>query len=142
MNICKDISKSIQEDAKYIREKVFIEEQDFQNEFDELDEKSFHLVIYLDGQAAATGRLIPNEESKVYSIGRVAVLQEYRNYKLGNKVLEYLEEKAKEEGAVKLELSAQYAVMKFYQKNGYYEKGVIYYDEHCPHILMEKNLLS
>lgn len=140
MNISKSISRDIQEDAKYIREKVFIEEQGFLNEFDELDDKSFHLVIYLDGQAAATGRLIPNEESEVYAIGRVAVLQEYRNYKLGNKVLEYLEEKAREEGAQKLELSAQCSVMKFYQKNGYYEKGDIYYDEHCPHIHMEKNL--
>ncbi|SMB79629.1 Predicted N-acyltransferase, GNAT family [Desulfonispora thiosulfatigenes DSM 11270] len=141
MNLKRDFYKGLTNDVRYIREKVFVEEQGFQNEFDEIDDKATHLIITDNGKAVATGRLfISNTKENVYTIGRVAVLLEYRNLNLGNKVLEFLEEKAKEEGSHKIELSAQCEVQRFYEKNGYIAKGDIYYDEFCPHIQMEKIL--
>lgn len=141
MYLEKCFFKRLSDDVRYIREKVFVEEQGFHNEFDENDEKSFHLVIYYDGKPAGTGRVFANDIlNKVFTIGRVAVLSQYRNLHLGNKILESLEQKAREEGAIKIELSAQCTVQDFYRKNGYVASGDIYYDEFCPHIHMEKIL--
>jgi len=145
MNIENILLTKLTDDEKFIREKVFIEEQGFSNEFDEIDEQSIHLLLYIDKKPVATGRLYKKmtdgENTEViYAIGRVAVLPEYRKLHLGSKVLELLEEKAKEIGAGKIELSAQCAVREFYEKNGYVAKGDIYYDEFCPHIRMEKSL--
>lgn len=139
MVITKIIKKGLPEEAKYIREKVFVEEQGFQNELDELDSVAFHLVIFCDGHKAATGRLIPRED-KSFKIGRVAILKEYRDLRLGYKIMEYLEEKAREEGAINIVLSSQCSVQGFYEKNGYTPFGDVYYDEHCPHITMKKEL--
>ena len=46
--------QSLTEDAKRIREEVFVEEQGFQQEFDETDSDAHHLVWYEAGEAAAT----------------------------------------------------------------------------------------
>lgn len=43
-------------EARKIREQVFVEEQGFENEFDELDAQVPHAVLFMDGQAVATGR--------------------------------------------------------------------------------------
>lgn len=141
MELKKSFFKGLSDDVRYIREKVFVEEQGFQNEFDEYDKQAIHLVIYYDSKAVATGRVFKKSPlNKVYIIGRVAVLSEYRKLHLGNKLLELLEKKAKEEGASKIELSAQCEVQNFYKKNGYVTSSEIYYDEFCPHIQMEKLL--
>lgn len=141
MKLEKRFFKGLSDDVKYIRETVFVKEQGFQNEFDEYDSKAIHLVIYCDDKATATGRLFRKDDNtSEYTIGRVAVLLDYRKLHLGQKVLEFLEEKAKESGANKIELSAQCKVEGFYKKYGYFSSGEIYYDEFCPHIHMEKNL--
>jgi predicted GNAT family N-acyltransferase len=141
MKLEHSFSTGLSGDVRYIREKVFVEEQGFQNEFDEHDSQAIHLVIYYNNRAVATGRLFTKHaDSKVYTIGRVAVLQQFRKLHLGKKVLELLEEKARGEGAKKIELSAQCEVQDFYKRNGYAARGDIYYDEFCPHIHMEKIL--
>ena len=33
-------------DAKIVRQRVFVEEQGFENEFDEIDDFAYHLVVY------------------------------------------------------------------------------------------------
>ena len=48
-------------EAKTIREKVFMEEQVFKNEFDEYDEMVPHALLFMEGRAVATGRLLPGE---------------------------------------------------------------------------------
>lgn len=141
MKLEKRFFKGLSDDVKFIRETVFVKEQGFQNEFDEYDSEAIHLVIYCDDKAAATGRLFTKDTNKeTYTVGRVAVLKEYRKLHLGQKVLEFIEEKAREEGVKKIELSAQCQVEGFYKKYGYTSSGDVYYDEHCPHIHMEKIL--
>lgn len=44
------VSERITEDARSIRESVFMDEQGFSHEFDQTDETSFHIVAY-DGDA-------------------------------------------------------------------------------------------
>ena len=128
--------KTLCEDAKQIREKVFVQEQGFQNEFDELDKTALHLVLYNDGNAAGTARMMPVEDDpEARVLGRIAILPQYRGLHLGNLILRSLEEKAREQGARKTVVSAQCRARLFYEKNGYQASGEIYLDEYCEHIL-------
>lgn len=123
-------------DAKMIREKVFMEEQGFQNEFDDIDFKALHLVLYQEQKPVGCARMF--EEDGTMTLGRIAVLKEYRHLHLGSLILQHLERKAKELGFHKTQLSAQVRASDFYMKNGYAKEGEEYLDEYCPHIHMVK----
>lgn len=126
--------------AAKIREQVFIGEQGFKNEFDEIDTDAWHVVIFVDGKAAATGRLFIDNSGTAH-IGRVAVLKAFRRQNLGSFVVAALEKKAFDLGYTQKELSAQLQAFPFYEKHGYSPVGEEYLDEHCPHIRMIKKML-
>lgn len=134
------LTKGLPVDAKLIRRKVFVEEQGFQNEFDETDSRAVHAVVYENGRPAATGRLFESGADKTMIIGRVAVLKEFRGKGLGGAVISALEEKAREKGAKELELTAQTRVKEFYEHLGYVSSNEQSYDEGVPHIKMRKTL--
>ena len=46
-------------EAKQIRQTVFVEEQGFHNEFDAMDAEAWHVVLWKDEHAIATGRTFP-----------------------------------------------------------------------------------
>lgn len=143
MKIEKQFFTNLNDDLRSIREIVFVEEQGFTDEFDDrdIDNISFHLLLYIEGKPVATGRLYQKDPLKnIYIIGRLAVLSDYRKLSLGGVVLTSLEEKAKECGAASIELSAQCRVQGFYEKHGYRTIGSSYLDGDCPHILMIKDL--
>lgn len=125
--------------AMMIRQKVFVEEQGFRDEFDDTDAAAFHVVFFENGHAAATGRLFGDPAASMH-IGRVAVLKEYRGRSLGSLVITTLEKKACDLGCLTVELSAQTRVRAFYEKLGYTAEGDEYLDESCPHIKMVKIL--
>ncbi|MCD7949115.1 MAG: GNAT family N-acetyltransferase [Erysipelotrichaceae bacterium] len=125
-------------DAKMIREEVFIKEQGFQNEFDDIDQHCFHLVIYIDHQPVGCARMY--EENQQMILGRIAVLKSYRHLHLGSCILEILENKAIELGYHSIYLSAQVRASDFYLKNGYIRYGKEYLDEYCPHCHMKKDI--
>lgn len=125
-------------DAKHIRQQVFVEEQGFQNEFDEIDERACHVVLYDGARPIAVGRMY--EENGVAIIGRIAVLPEYRCHHLGATVIRRLEKEAVKAGYKRVGLSAQCRVRGFYEKQGYRAMGETYLDEFCEHIHMEKAL--
>lgn len=58
--------------AQAIRQKVFVEEQGFQLEFDGTDPIAWHAVLWLEQVPAATGRTFPSETEGVFTIGRIA----------------------------------------------------------------------
>lgn len=130
------------DDAKIIRQSVFIDEQGFENEFDETDDKSVHLVFYIGESPAAVCRYyregLTDSEEDVFRIGRVAVMKEFRGRNLGSKIMEAAEFEISKDGGRKIILSAQTRVKGFYEKSGYAQIGKEYYDEFCPHIKMEK----
>ena len=129
--------------AAEIRREVFIEEQKFSNEFDETDQTAWHALLLISGQAAATARAFPDpQDPRTYHIGRVAVRKQYRGQKLGQKVMEALEEKLSDLGANTITLSAQVRVQGFYEALGYHAQGEPYFDEYCPHICMIKQLIK
>lgn len=128
-------------EAIKIRTKVFMEEQGFVQEFDDIDKKAYHLIIYEDNQPVANGRLFKDDiQENAYIIGRLAVMKNYRNRHLGSKLIKLLEEQVKILNGKKISLSAQCQAKQFYEKLGYKASGDVYLDEACPHIHMEKFL--
>lgn len=126
-------------EACRIRQAVFVDEQGFHNEFDEIDPEAWHVVLWEDGAALATGRVFPKQDSDgVWTIGRVAVLKPYRGKGLGALVVQKLEQVAAQHGAKAFILSAQVRAQGFYEAIGYHAKGETYLDEYCPHVTMTK----
>ncbi len=124
--------------AGRIREDVFLTEQGFSTEYDDIDKLAYHFIVYDGEKPIATARLYGNENP--YHIGRVAVIREYRSKGIGAYVMSETEMFAKEQGISSLVLSAQVRASDFYRKCGYTEFGNEYMDEFCPHIDMMKKL--
>ena len=127
--------------AMRIRENVFVEEQGFLDEFDDMDYTATHLVLYYNTISAATCRFYPFEEEGAYILGRIAVVKEFRGKGLGMHLIQEAENKVKEAGGTRVLLAAQTLASGFYEKQGYTAFGDIFFDEHCPHIWMRKLLV-
>ena len=125
--------------CKIIREEVFIKEQKFENEFDDIDSYAYHELILINDKPIATARIF-QEENGSYHLGRVCVIKEFRGQNLGKALLYNMESYAKMLGAKEMCLSAQTRAKDFYKKCGYIEYGEEFYDEYCPHINMKKSL--
>lgn len=124
-------------DAEYIRTMVFVEEQGVSKdiEMDDLDNEAIHVVMYNENLPVATGRII-EIESKVYKIGRVAVLKEFRGQKLGHKIMDKLIDTCKERGFKKIKLNAQIRAKDFYKSLGFTEEGEVFLEANIEHIAM------
>lgn len=125
-------------DAVIIRTKVFVEEQGFKNEFDDIDDTSIHTVVYDNDKPIATGRLF--EEDGKHYVGRIAVIKEYREKKIGSIVMKSLESEAVKANIQEIYLLAQLQAKGFYEKLGYKSLNIYNMDEFCPHVTMKKNL--
>ncbi|MCI5603646.1 MAG: GNAT family N-acetyltransferase [Clostridiales bacterium] len=130
----------LSDDAKIIRKQVFMEEQGFKNEFDDIDNISFHIVMYDENRPVATCRVYEDIVKNEYILGRLSVVKEYRGMSLGAKMIGEAEKIVKEKGGTSIRLHAQCRVTPFYGQQGYKEYGVIEDDEGCPHIWMKKQL--
>ena len=118
-----------------LRIEIFVKEQGVpeENEFDDFDLQVPHLVIFLDGEAVATGRVIPYGENTV-KIGRIAVKKDKRGLHLGEKIVLELLRKSKEDGAKKVYVGAQTHAVGFYEKCGFTLVGTPeYLEEKIPH---------
>ena len=118
-----------------LRIEIFVKEQGVpqENEFDDYDMQVPHLVIFLDGEAVATGRNIPYGENTI-KIGRIAVKKEKRGLHLGEKIVKELIRKAREDGAKTVKVGAQTHAVGFYEKCGFKLVGTPeYLEENIPH---------
>lgn len=142
MNI-KIYTDGLPSEAKEIREAVFVEEQGFLQEFDQVDETAVHIVLYDDGQApVATCRIFRDQRADSYIIGRLAVVRGYRDKKIGGVLLRQAEQYIVGQNGQSAALCAQCRVMDFYRKCGYTPYGEVKDDEGCPHIWMRKPLVT
>jgi ElaA protein len=124
-------------DAHAIRRRVFIEEQGIseKGEMDGTDSSCVHLVAYDDdGRAAATGRIVVTREA--FTIGRVAVLAEYRKSGYGTLIMQTLIHACYTMGGVRQQIHAQTSARGFYEKLGFVAYGEEYAEEGIPHISM------
>ena len=132
----------LDDDAKIIRTKVFIEEQGFENELDEIDDYAIHIVLYDNKIPIATCRVFKDEteENNTYILGRLAVKKEYRGRRIGTEMLKEAEKIVLQNNGSTLKLHAQCRAKQFYAISGYTEYGKVEYDEGCPHIWMKKQI--
>lgn len=128
------------EEASRIRQKVFCQEQGFDDEFDDMDAIATHIVLFDADKPVATCRIFPGEESGTYILGRLAVSKEYRGKDLGLAIVQDAEKAAKEKGAGEMILHAQCQARGFYEKAGYQAYGEIEDIQGCPHTWMRKYL--
>jgi len=146
------------DDAHFIRETVFVKEQGFDSEFDEIDKNAHHLTIYFQDdnvtdtkpvlnvqrvaytQRVAVSRIFTENDTEEYHIGRVCVLKQYRGFHYGEALMKESMRKAAELGAKTAVLGAQKRVEKFYAKLGFEAFGEEYLDQFCPHVHMRAKL--
>ena len=117
-----------------IRRRVFVEEQGVppELEWDGCDEYAFHVLAFSNGQALATGRLLPYGH-----LGRMAVLRELRGRGIGSQVLQTLLALATREQIEPIFLHAQLSALTFYMKHGFRTCGEVFGEAGIAHIRME-----
>ena len=121
-----------------IREAVFIREQCVPEEleWDDMDGGSRHaLVLSLNGDAIGCGRILPNGH-----IGRIAVLPEWRNKRVGTAIMEILLDDARTRGLKQVDVEAQVQALPFYHLFGFAEHGKEFMDAGMPHKKMTLKL--
>lgn len=131
------------DDAKKIRQEVFVEEQGYKNEFGDNEDKCWNLVLYLNKTPISTGRL-QEIDPETYRIGRLAVRVPYRHQHVGSYTVKFLITKARSLGARKVILGAQMDKEGFYRNLGFrpYPEGEVYFDEGHPHIMMYRIIVT
>ena len=117
--------KDNEQDYRAVRIEVFMKEQGFQNEFDEIDAVATHLTVYVDGELAGCARCFPHQ---------------FRHQGLGGVLLQEMEKLVKSRGGNRCLLDAQCRACSFYERYGYTVCGQEHMDEHVPHVQMEKIL--
>ena len=118
---------------KNIREKVFIQEQKVtpQLEWDGMDEKAIHFLVFNDKAAIGCARAIVIKDHM--QLGRMAVLKEYRGQGIGGALIEKAVTTAKLNQLSAIYISAQCHAIDFYKKFGFEVKSDIYLDAEIPH---------
>ncbi len=129
------------QEAIEVRTEVFVHEQGFRDEFDDIDAIAMHFVVFDEAESPiGTCRVFTSEDAQVYFLGRLAVVKEYRNKGLGSLIVEAAEDYVRSVGGKEIRLHAQCRVAEFYEKIGYTSFGEIEEEEGCPHIWMKKIL--
>ena len=130
----------ITDEIKQIRIDVFMKEQGFEEEFDEIDDIAKFVLLSIDGKAVGTCRCFPSDVAGDAHIGRMAVRKLYRGQHLGTKIMMAAENGIRRDGFKTCSLSAQVQAKLFYESLGYKAEGEEYLDEGCPHVMMRKRL--
>ena len=130
---------TLPEEAAAIRMEVFVEEQGFKNEMDDIDSYAEHIVAFDGDKPVGTCRFFKDDKSQNdYIAGRIAVRKEYRGQDIGTDLLKAVEKAVKDRGGNRVVLHAQIRAKEFYEKQGYRPYGEIGFEEGCPHIWMYK----
>ena len=121
------------ESLTMIREKVFIKEQKVtpQLEWDGIDEKAIHFLVYKDEKAMGCARALVIENHM--QLGRMAVLKECRGEGIGSNLIEKAVTTAKLNQLSSIYISAQCHAIDFYKKFGFKVTSDIYLDAEIPH---------
>lgn len=107
--------------AQAIRTEVFVEEQriDEALERDGHDAAARHVVAYVEGAPAATGRVLLGTDGEAV-LARIAVRAAFRGRGLGARIVGALEDLARREGAHTATLHPHAYLEAFYERLGYH----------------------
>lgn len=129
------------EDAFYVRQTVFIKEQNvpMEEEIDAYEKDSVHFVLYDgDKQPIGAGRYRTFDEYG--KVERICILSTNRKGGAGKAIMSKIEEYAINNGAPALKLNAQTHAIPFYSKLGYEVVSEEFLDAGIPHKTMIKEL--
>lgn len=131
------------EQAFSIRKKVFVEEQgvpleDEFDQFDTLNGTCEHVLAYIDEVPIGTGRVrVLDGKGK---LERICILEPYRKFGVGKKIISSLEEISRDKGLWQVKLHGQSQAKGFYEKLGYSASSDEFIEDGIPHFLMNKDL--
>ena len=129
-------------DILQLRIDVFVVEQNCPYpELDNKDKVAFHFfgTDKTDRIIAYTRIFKPGDYYKEAAFGRVVLHQDFRNQKLGYKLLEQTISKMKQLfGDIPIKIGAQTYLNKFYASFGFQQVGEAYIEDGIPHIYMVK----
>lgn len=133
--------KKLPDEARRIRQTVFVEEQGFCEEFDQVDAAATHFVAYEEnGLPVGTCRVFWDTAAERYVLGRLAVRKGYRGQKIGAALVKESEKYVHRAGGGSLSLHAQCQVSGFYQKQGFAECSEVEDEQGHPHVWMKKDV--
>ena len=125
-----------------LRQSIFVVEQkSWYLDADGLDNCSLHLLIKLNDVLLGYLRLLPPKiKYDTPSIGRIAILENYRGNKIGSRLVKEGIQKSLEIFSThSLTISAQEYLIKFYEDHGFKVFGEVYDEDGIPHIQMVKD---
>lgn len=126
-------------DAFFIRKEVFVKEQHVpeEEEIDQFEDTSEHIVIYDGGQPVGAGRWRMKDGHG--KLERICVMKSHRSLGVGAIIMQALEKAAAAKGAGSFILHAQTQAVPFYEKQGYrVTSGEEFLDAGIPHLEMIK----
>ena len=126
-------SKKELQKAFAIRTRVFVKEQGVPEaiELDRDDRRAWHFLAFAGRRPVGTARIVMRRGNA--KIGRMAVLKSYRRQGIGTKLLKRAVAMARKQGAYKIYLHAQVAVIGFYEGLGFRCAGPIFKEAKIPH---------
>ena len=130
-------------DLLQLRSEVFVVEQNcIYQDIDGKDQLAFHLLAYTDQVLVAYSRIFkPGDYFSEASIGRVVVDRRFRGKNYGYALMEKaIQCVAEEIGAVRIHISAQQYLQKFYESLGFITDGHFYLEDGIPHLGMDRDL--
>ncbi|MCF8227697.1 MAG: GNAT family N-acetyltransferase [Bacteroidales bacterium] len=119
-----------------IRTLVFVKEQDVDPkiEYDEYENQCQHYLVYVDGNPIGAARW--RETGAGIRLERFAILPEYRNNKLGEKLLKKMLQDVLPKNKP-IYLHSQVRSQGVYERNGFVAKGDVFNEADIDHIYME-----
>lgn len=129
------LSKNEFESIENIRREVFVKELlvSEEEEFDEFDKFSVHLLIYIDDIPVATGRIW--HDGNEVNVGKLAVLKPFRGIGIGDLTLRLLLIKILK-STDEVIINARIHLTGFYSKFGFKSVGEEFIKVGMPHIKM------
>ncbi|EGO8122273.1 GNAT family N-acetyltransferase [Enterococcus faecalis] len=123
------------------RVRVFVVEQNCAyQEVDDKDDTARHVYFKSNDKIVAYARITLDQNDTTISFGRVLVVKEYRNLKLGKKIVtETIAEIQKLYPTKVIKISAQSYLKKMYESFGFQAVSGIYLEDDIPHISMVLN---
>lgn len=134
-----------EKEAFFIRYQVFVVEQKvpIELELDGLDDLGLHVLIYQDGKAVGTARLVfENSTEAIHAvgrIGRVSILQAYRGQGYARKLIQALIDSNDAQELREFYLHAQTSSVHLYKKMGFELEGDVFEEAGIKHQLMRFN---
>lgn len=129
------------EDAKMIRQTVFINEQQIPVEL-EFDNQENNRVHYVGYQVDDAGDFVPATTARIHEqhdnwhVERVATVKELRGNGFAKQLLTKIIQDAREKNIAVVALDAQLHATGFYQDLGFVQQGSVFMDAGIEHITM------